>query len=147
MGHIDLDTGEIFEGGMPMLLQPKRRNGFDDGWLAMTQGSQLMTFVQSDLTLTDYRVFFTLLNHVEEGNLIRTPQSEMAEKVGIARSHFSASVARLIEEGVIEKGEKNGRTTTLKLCSQYGWKGSAKSHVADLSEYRKRKQKEVPPKL
>ena len=53
------------------------------------------------------------------------------------RSNFNRAVKRLVERGVIEKGPKIGRMVSLRLNPEYGWKGSAKNHVACLDQERK----------
>ena len=55
------------------------------------------------------------------------------------RSNFNRAVKRLVERGVIEKGPKIGRMVSLRLNPEYGWKGSAKNHVACLDQERKKR--------
>jgi RIO-like serine/threonine protein kinase len=89
----------------------------------------------------DFRVFLVLLANLEHENFILTPQARMAESIGMKPTHFSRSVSRLVEEGVIEKGPKIGRMNSYKLNPEYGWKGSAQNHQKALDERRKQRMK------
>jgi hypothetical protein len=138
----NLRTGEVLEDGFIAYIAPKRKNGFHKrGWVAMTQDEQILALAKSPrLQGQDFRVFFILVGHLELENYILTPQTEMANELGMPPSHFSRSVSRLIEEGVILKGPKIGRVCSYKLNPEYGWKGSAKKHVEALDEHRKARQ-------
>ena len=93
------------------------------------------------LTSQDLGVFLCLLGHLDYENHILTPQSEMAEKVGMKRSNFSRAISRLVELEMVEKGPKIGRMVSLKLNPEYGWKGSAKNHVIAIDQVRKDRMK------
>ena len=67
----------------------------------------------------------------------------MAEKIGMARSHFNKGLKKLLELGVFEKGPKIGRMVSLKLNPEYGWKGSAQNHIIALKQVRKDKMKQA----
>jgi hypothetical protein len=136
--QVDSETGEVMQDGYVAYIAPKRKNGFTEGWMAMGQGEVAVSIASSqNLKGDDFRVFLTLLAHLEHENFILTPQAEMAKQIGMRPTHFSRSISRLIEEGVIEKGPKIGRMNSYKLNPEYGWKGSARGHVEALSEHRK----------
>lgn len=134
--QVNTFTGEI-EEGFVAYVAPKRRNGFSSGWVAMSQQKALVELAKADLGDEARRVLFVLLGHVEYENFIVVPQSKMAEVIGMAKSHFSRAVARLVDEGIIERGPKVGRMVSLRLNPSYGWKGTAKNHVIALDEARK----------
>jgi predicted transcriptional regulator len=138
----DAATGEILNDGFVAYIAPKRKNGFQEGWLAMGQGMVAVNLAKSaNLQGQDFRVFLVLLANLEHENFILTPQARMAESIGMKPTHFSRSVSRLVEEGVIEKGPKIGRMNSYKLNPEYGWKGSAQNHQKALDERRKQRMK------
>jgi hypothetical protein len=147
--QVDADTGEVMDDGFVAYVVPKRQNGFGGRWMAMSQDGmvwlsrgvlgQLAT--ERKLSGQDLGVFLCLLGHLDYENHILTPQSEMADKVGMHRSNFSRAISRLVEIGIVEKGPKIGRMVSLKLNPEYGWKGSAKNHVVALDQIRKDRMK------
>ena len=142
ISQVDQKTGEIL-GGFVAYVAPKRRNGFQhEGWFAMTQAAGPMeTLANAELGDEARRVFFMLVAHLEHENFILTPQAEMAEKLKMARGHFSRALMKLEAEGVILRGPKIGRMVSFKLNPEYGWKGTAKNHVAALGQVRKDRMK------
>ena len=58
--QIDHDTGEVVDGFVVYVV-PKRKNGFQQGWLAMAQnGAEILA--QSDLGANDFKVLMKLLS-------------------------------------------------------------------------------------
>lgn len=147
--QVDADTGEVMDDGFVAYVVPKRQNGFGGRWMAMSQDGMVWLSrgvlgklaTERKLSGQDLGVFLCLLGHLDYENHILTPQSEMAEKVGMLRSNFSRSISRLVEIGIVEKGPKIGRMVSLKLNPEYGWKGSAKNHVVALDQLRKDRMK------
>ena len=137
---IDLDTGEYLGDSPPVLTPPKRRNGFGQRWFAMAQ-DVLEALAQEDLGDEARRVLFGLLAHLSHENHVLTPQSEIASRIGMARTHFSRGLSRLVKKGVVEKGPKIGRMVSLRLNPEYGWKGTAKNHVVELDKHRNERMK------
>lgn len=133
--QIDAETGEL-EQGFVAYIAPKRKNGFSkEGWVAMAQGMAMVNLAKSTrMDGESLRVFLILCSHLEYENFILTPQTEMAEKIGMSKTNFSRALKKLLEEGVIEKGPKIGRMVSLKLNPEYGWKGSAKGHQHALKD-------------
>ena len=54
MQQIDQQTGEVIEGFVAYVV-PKRKNGFQKGWMAMAQEAMMM-LAQSNLTGNDMKV-------------------------------------------------------------------------------------------
>jgi hypothetical protein len=132
--QMDAETGEV-EQGFVAYVVPKRQNGFKEGWVAMAQGMAMVDLAKSPKMDGDaFRVFFTLCSFLEYENFILTPQTEMAEKIGMDKSNFNRALKKLLAEGVIERGPKIGRMVSLKLSPEYGWKGSAKGHQHALKD-------------
>ena len=135
--QIDRSTGEIQEGFVAV-IQPKRKNGFQEtGWIAMNQ--QALSFIaQSDLTGNDLKVLFQLLTILDFENLIQVSQAEVALVLGMNKQHVSRSIKNLVELGVIHEGPKIGRSKSYRLDPEFGWKGSAKLHKEALKQKMKK---------
>lgn len=124
--QIDTSTGEIVEGFVAV-LQPKKQNGFRQGWLSMNQAA--MNFMAtSDLGAVDYKVFFQLLTHLDFENLIQLNQTELAAELGMKKPNVSRSIKNLLKLGVLHEGPKIGRCKTYRLDPNLGWKGTASNH-------------------
>ena len=115
MQQIDHQTGEVVEGFVAYVV-PKRKNGFQKGWMAMAQEA---------LARLDYE------------NLIQVNQAEVSEQVGMNRHNVNRSIKKLIELGVILEGVKIGISRSYRLNPNFGWKGSAKGHREALHEHLK----------
>ena len=127
LGMLDLDTGEVHEDGVLAYVQPKRRNGFTDGWVAMAQ-SPMLELAKADLGDAARRVLFAVLGRLDFENWIVVPQAELARLIGMKPSNFSRALKRLLDEKVLLAGPRTGRNATYRLNPAYGWKGSAKAH-------------------
>lgn len=132
-GQVDLSTGQMLEGAQLALMFPKRRNGFQEGWLAMAQGP-LKALAKADLGDEARRVLFAVLAELDFENWININQSQLAAEIGLERQNFGRGLKRLIAEEVVLEGPKVGRNGTYRLNPQFGWRGSAKGHVDALQE-------------
>ena len=74
MQQIDHQTGEVVEGFVAYVV-PKRKNGFQKGWMAMAQESMMM-LAQSNLTGNDMKVMWAMLARLDYENLIQVNQAE-----------------------------------------------------------------------
>ena len=135
MQQIDQQTGEVIEGFVAYVV-PKRKNGFQKGWMAMAQEAMMM-LAQSNLTGNDMKVMWAMLARLDYENLIQVNQSEVAEQVGMNRHHVNRSIKKLIELGVVLEGVKIGISRSYRLNPNFGWKGSAKGHREALHEHLK----------
>ena len=125
MQQIDHQTGEVVEGFVAYVV-PKRKNGFQKGWMAMAQEAMMM-LAQSNL----------MLARLDYENLIQVNQAEVSEQVGMNRHNVNRSIKKLIELGVILEGVKIGISRSYRLNPNFGWKGSAKGHREALHEHLK----------
>ena len=69
MQQIDHQTGEVVEGFVAYVV-PKRKNGFQKGWMAMAQEAMMM-LAQSNLTGNDMKVMWAMLARLDYENLIQ----------------------------------------------------------------------------
>ena len=136
MQQIDHQTGEVVEGFVAYVV-PKRKNGFQKGWMAMAQEAMMM-LAQSNLTGNDMKVMWAMLARLDYENLIQVNQAEVSEQVGMNRHNVNRSIKKLIELGVIlERASKSALAALGKLNPNFGWKGSAKGHREALHEHLK----------
>ena len=133
MQQIDHQTGEVVEGFVAYVV-PKRKNGFQKGWMAMAQEAMMM-LAQSNLTGNDMKVMWAMLARLDYENLIQVNQAEVSEQVGMNRHNVNRSIKKLIELGVILEGVKIGISRSYRLNPNFGWKGSAKGHREALHEH------------
>ena len=131
--QIDHDTGEVVDGFVAYVV-PKRKNGFQQGWLAMAQnGAEILA--QSDLGANDFKVLMKLLSVLDYENLIQVSQADIARELDMHRQHVQRSIKRLIQLGIILEGVKIGISRSYRLNPSFGWKGSAKGHREALHEH------------
>lgn len=124
--QVDRETGEVI-GAALALVYPKRNNGFGKDWFAMSQNA--LKVLASELhKVEDYRVLMALLARLDFDNHILVSQTEVAAELGMLRPNVARAVKRLVDLGVILKGDKAGTTRTYRLNPSFGWKGSAQSH-------------------
>lgn len=132
IGQMD-DQGEVHEG-LAVIVTKRWKNGFYSGWFAMGQEA-MMALAKSDLGLVARRVLDYLLAKLDFENRIIVKQSVLAKDLGLHPSNVNAAIRDLISEGVIGKLPDHP-AGCYRLNPNYGWKGSAKSHVVALKDYR-----------
>lgn len=130
--QVDDQTGEVL-GSFVAVVQPKRQNGFTDGWFAMAQDA-LRLLRTAGLGGRDYDVLFALLERLDFENLIQVSQAELARDCGMHSPHVSRSIKKLLDLGCLLEGPKIGRSRSFRLNPRFGWKGSSKGHQNALKE-------------
>ena len=135
---IDPETGEVLDTQLG-IYRKKSKNGFLK-WSAVNAEVDLMLAKNEPtslppMNLTDFRVYHGLRAFAEEGNLVRVPQITIATAIGMAQSNFSASVNRLCKLGIVEKGDKIGRSFPLRLSPLSTWIGQAEDHREEIRQY------------
>ena len=123
--QIDHDTGEVVDGFVAYVV-PKRKNGFQQGWLAMAQnGAEILA--QSDLGANDFKVLMKLLSVLDYENLIQVSQADIARELDMHRQHVQRSIKRLIQLGIILEGVKIGISRSYRLNPSFGWKAQLRA--------------------
>ena len=126
MQQIDHQTGEVVEGFVAYVV-PKRKNGFQKGWMA--NGSRSNDDACSkQFNRQRHEGYVAMLARLDYENLIQVNQAEVSEQVGMNRHNVNRSIKKLIELGVILEGVKIGISRSYRLNPNFGWKGSAKGH-------------------
>ena len=145
LGTIDLDTGEIFEDGVPVWVGAKIR--WHEDFTMTFQDAVQEIARDKDMTHQMLRVWMMMVGKMSFENWVTVPQKEFSDALNMPKQNVSRAIKGLIEKGLILKGPKMGRTTAYKLNSYYAWKGKIKhlerdrmSQVKDFfSEVEKRK--------
>ncbi len=127
VGQVDLVTGELLEGAALAVVYPKRKNGFQTGWVAVAQ-DPMLELAKANLGGEANRVLFYVLAKLDFENWINLNQSAGADEIQMKRPNFARGLKKLVEIGVVLPGPKVGRNATFRLNPSYGWKGSAKGH-------------------
>ena len=125
MQQIDHQTGEVVEGFVAYVV-PKRKNGFQKGWMAMAQEAMMM-LAQSNLTGNDMKVMWAMLARLDYENLIQVNQAEVSEQVGMNRHNVNRSIKKLIELGVILRASKSALAALTGLTLTSGGKAQPKA--------------------
>ena len=120
MQQIDSETGEVVDGFVAYVV-PKRKNGFQRGWMAMAQDAMMM-LAQSNLTGNDMKVMWAMLARLDYENLIQVSQAEVAQELGMNRHNVNRSIKKLIELGVVLEGVRIGISRSYRLNPNFGWK-------------------------
>lgn len=127
------EDGEVLDGAVLGLFYPKRRNGFDEGWVAMAQPA-LTALAKSNLGQQDLRVLMLVLGQLDFENYILLNQADISREIDMHRTDVNKALKRLQELGVLLRGPKAGRSSTFRLNPSFGWKGSATNHQKALQE-------------
>ncbi|MEC8195744.1 MAG: replication/maintenance protein RepL [Pseudomonadota bacterium] len=128
----DHETGEVMEYGVAVIVTPKKKMGFREGWVAMSQGA--MEVFKDIRSADQQRVLWALLEVLDFENHIQVSQTKICKDLNMAPANVSRSIKALHERGVLIKGPKVGRSLTYRLNPDMGWKGSAKQHNQALQD-------------
>lgn len=129
LGMIDLDTGEVFEDGVPVWVQAKVR--WREDFVMTFQDAVLQISEDRDMTQQMLRVWLHMLARISFENWVTIPQIEMAKRLGMQKADVSRAIKSLIEKGLVLRGPKIGRTSAYKLNSHYAWKGKTSNLSKD----------------
>lgn len=111
-----------------VLVVPRNRK-YSVQWLSLWQnvetGVTLMeqAKMEKPLTQTEYRVRDFLLASIGLGNWALVNQAEIARQLRLHRPNVSKAIERLIELGIVIKGEKLGRNAQYMISAGFCFKG------------------------
>lgn len=130
LGTIDLDSGEVFEDGVPVWVNAKVR--WREDWFMGFQQAFALVAADKDITGETLRVWLFLLSQIGFENWVSIPQKKIGDALNLQKTNVSRSIKTLLNKGLLLEGPKMGRTTAYKLNSKYAWKGK----VTNLSKER-----------
>ena len=149
LGMVDLDTGEVFEEGVPVWVKAKVKwhedffMGFQQAFASIARDKDM----NHDMT----RVWLELLGRISFENWVTVPQIEIASSLTMQKSHVSRAIKRLIEKGILLRGPKIGRTSAYKLNSHCAWKGKtsnlSKDRIGQVKDFYAEAEKRQPKKF
>ena len=140
----DLETGEVFMGlAVPQKKRYPREIQQDGFYTMFSFGSEIISEIKG-LTVTDYRVLFRLLSHLEFENWINITHQMIADELEVSRANVSRSMKKLVEKEIIErhKNPKDKRRIRYRLNPAHGWMGDAKQWQKEM--YNRKAEKITP---
>jgi hypothetical protein len=126
LGMVDLDSGELLEGGVPVWVGAKVRSPYGRRWMAMNQDFLLEFAARKDVHGEVLKVFVYLNGRLDFDNLIQVSQVEIAQALEMDRQNVHRAMKKLEDLGVILRGPKAGRSSSWKLNPNAGWKGKVR---------------------
>ena len=122
---LDLTTGELLggEGNKGSFVFVRSIPKIREGWFMFFQKGSVELAKDKDISWEAYRVFHILLGKLDFENYILIPQNEVAQELDMKKQNVSRAIKKLVDKGILIKGEKLGKTYSYKLNSYYGWKG------------------------
>ncbi|EEB8093211.1 hypothetical protein GI007_24105 [Salmonella enterica] len=122
--QIDLDTGEEI-GSYVAVIRPKQKSAFQRHF-SMNQAA--LKALAKELNGEQFKVLMMLLAELDYENFIQVAQIEIAEEIGMQKTHVSRAIRNLIDLGIIFEGPKIGRSRSYRLNPEFGWKGTVNNH-------------------
>jgi len=159
MEQAKLSTGraELWQGDKPlvtvMVLDGKKKQLHTINWFYAYQGVETgVTFVEQakldkPLTQTEYRVRDMLLGSMGLGNWGIVNQAELARQIRVHRPDVSKAIKRLIELGIVERGEKLGKSCQYRISPGFSFKGTiaeGQAKAREAASYYKTHGKVIP---
>lgn len=141
--HLDFETGEVLEGTVAF-LPPRKRNGFHEGWLAMSQDAlKVLARERKNIGSEGYAVLMELISRLPiGGDPVPVNQGELSQTLAIDRGNVSRALKRLVRLGALVEGPTIGKVRTYTLAPTFGWKGDSRAHVIALDAYRRAREKQ-----
>ena len=128
--YVNLTTGEIADQ-LPFLSG--RKSGFTriygSGWMIMSQNPLQMIAKDKEITQDPTRVFMMMLSYVDFDNWVQVSQKEIAEELGMQKTHVSSAIKLLVKKEILLLGPNVGRSKTYRLNPNYGYKGNPTGKV------------------
>jgi len=129
LGLHDSITGEVVEGGLTVYVGSKVK--WRENWFMGIQEAFIALAKDSEITGRPRRILDYLFGKLGFENYICITQKEISKELKLYKSDVSSAIKLLTDKEIILKGPKLGRTTTYRLNSEYGWRGSIKNLSKD----------------
>lgn len=122
--QVDTETGEVI-GSFVAVIRPKQKSTFPRHF---TMNQEALKTIATELNHDQTRVLMMLLAELDYENFIQVAQIEIAEAIGMQKTHVSRAIRHLVDFDIIIKGPKIGRSVSYRLNPQFGWKGTVSNH-------------------
>ena len=131
VGSVDLDTGEIIDGGGVIVQRPVKIKHFTQDYMIMFL--QIFERIAKDdsIKLDEYRVLNLLVSRTQMKNWVQIQQKEIAEELGMKVPNVSRALKKLQEKGLIEATIKLGKAKNYRVSIEFGWRGAGKSYTEE----------------
>ena len=122
--QVDRETGEVMQGCMVYIpYRPK----ITERWFMAFQDAFEEIAKDPDMTGETFRVLTYLYSKLDFENFIQQSQKEIAEGLGMQKTHVSRAMRILTTKQIVLEGPKVGRSKCYRLNPNYGWKGKVKT--------------------
>lgn len=130
VGSVDLDTGEILEGEVPV-LRPVKVKHFTQDYMIMFLQSFEKVAQDKDLRGVPTSVLLYIVSKAKMKNWVQLQQQEIADALGLKQPHVSRALKTLREKGLIEETTKLGKGKSYRISMEFGWRGAGKSYTEE----------------
>lgn len=121
---VNPDTGEVMRGCAIWLPD---RPKLSERWFMAFQEAFEEIAKDKEITIEPRRVLDYLFSKLDFENYIQITQKDIAEALGMQKSHVSRAIKLLTTKQIILEGQKIGRSKYFRLNQNYGWKGKIKT--------------------
>jgi hypothetical protein len=139
LGTVDLDTGEMLEGGVAVWVGAKVKSHYGRRWYMQSQEAVEALAKDKDLAGRPTRVLLFLLSRLDFENYVHLPQTEIMAALDLHAPDVSKAMALLQKKGILVRGPRVGHSFGYRLNPNFGWKGKVKN----LNEERTRRLRAV----
>ena len=104
LATIDLETGEIFEEGLPVWVGAKVK--WKEDWFMGFQQAFIRVSEDKDMNHEMTRVWLNLLGRISFENWVAVPQAEISSSLKMKPANVSRAISKLVCKG-LETVERN----------------------------------------
>lgn len=117
-------TGEVMKG---CAIWFPDRPKLGERWFMAFQEAFEEIAKDKEITIEPRRVLDYLFSKLDFENYIQITQKDIAEALGMQKSHVSRAIKLLTSKQIILESQKTGRSRYFRLNQNYGWKGKVKT--------------------
>lgn len=118
--QIDAETGEVLKGCMVYI---PHRPKLSERWFMAFQDSFEEIAKDREINGEALRVLTYLYSKLDFENFIQQSQVDIAEGLGMQKTHVSRAMKLLTGKQIVLEGPRVGRSKCYRLNPHYGWKG------------------------
>ena len=132
----DMETGEVSNKLFMVVEAPKERSQFRNRLCVESQDYDFIIAERGhELGLDGFRVMHYLKGILDYENMIIVSQAEISRRLNMRQPHVSRAIKRLIDFGIIEKGNQVAGRCIYRLSPYVAWKGKPAAHRRAIAEY------------
>lgn len=131
VGSVDLDTGEIIDGGGVFVQRPVKIKHFTQDYMIMFLQSFALIAQDKDLRGETTAVLLYIVSKAQMKNWVQLQQKEIGEALGMKVPNVSRALKKLQEKGLIEATTKLGKAKSYRVSMDFGWRGPGKAYTEE----------------